>query len=242
MTDAYGYTRLSQQSKQSIADQKNAIRGCCEQNDLTLVDILDDGKYQSGYSTEERDEYRRLKSLIESDEVDAVVVRGTERLGRDWDERMMFIIMCRRNGVALHNTERGEVDIEDVRMASVEGFEAANDDAGMRKYIERANRAKAKKRARGDYDGDVPMGTRYTEDKKSLEANAEFDTVMAVLNAKDEGDTHRDVANEYGVSIGAVTKLLNRRRVYEHIDTHGTWRPADTDGAERDEEPVAGYD
>lgn len=229
MSNAYGYTRLSQQSKQSIKDQIVDIREYCDNNNLTLVDILDDGKYQSGYSTEERDEYNRLKELIQKGQVGAVVVRGTERLGRDWDERMMFIILCRQNGVELHDTERGEVGLDDVITASVEGIQAANDDAGMRKYIERAKRAKKQKRERGDYDGDCPMGTRYTEDKTSLEANSQFETILDIISSKDDGATHREVSEEFGVSTGTVTNIMKRRQIYEHIESHGSWRPADSE-------------
>lgn len=229
--DAYGYTRLSQQSKTSIEDQINAIRRYCARHDIELQDILDDGKYQSGYSTEERHEYNRLKELIQNGDAGAVIVRGTERLGRDFDERSLFVTLCRQHNVELHNTERGEIPVHDPLQAAVELIRAANDDSGMRKYIERAKEAKRKKRKRGDYDGDVPMGTRYTEDKTSLEANENFEMVLEIIAAKDEGATHREVAEEFNVSTGAVSKILDRREMYEYMDTHGSWRPADTEPA-----------
>ena len=230
MTASYGYTRLSQQSRQSIGDQKDEIRAYSDDNGLDLVRILDDGQYQSGYSTEERHEYNRLKKLIKDGTADAVVVRGTERLGRDFDERLGFVRLCRENAVQLHDCDSWrEIPIDDPYQAVMELMRAATDDQGMRRYIERAREAKKKKRERGDYDGDCPMGTRYTEDKSSLEANSDFETVLHIIDAKDDGETHREVSDEFGISTGAITKIMNRRYIYEYIDEHGSWRPADTE-------------
>ena len=227
---AYGYTRLSQNSRRSIEDQKADIDGyCASSTRLELIDICNEGRYQSGFGHEQREEYLRLKELVESGVVDAVVVRGTERLGRDFNERMRFVIHLREHGVELHDTERGRVEIEDEYAAGVEGIHAASDDAGKRKEIERLKTALLRKRARGEATGEPPMGAQYTDDKTAFRPGDDFQHVRNLIDDKTGEDklTHREAAKKYEVATGTITKILKRRHIYDAIDETGTWRPSD---------------
>jgi len=239
---AYGYSRLSQTSRRSIEDQKAAIDGyCASSNRLDLVDICNDGKYQSGFKHEHRAEYLRLKELIESGDADAVVVRGTERLGRDFNERMRFVLLLREHSVELHDTERGRVEIEDEYAAGVEGIHAAGDDQTKRKEIRRLTTALLKKRARGEFMGEPPIGTQYVEDKTAIEPDDAFQRVLSIIELKTGKNTmsHRKVAAKYEVATGTITKILNRQRIYEAIEETGSWRPSDDSSWTPDSEVIA---
>ncbi|WP_336336888.1 recombinase family protein [Haloarcula brevis] len=214
---AYGYTRLSQESRTSIDDQKESITDyAADREGLNLVEVLDDGQHQTGYETESRAEYRRLTDLIQSGDVDAVVIRGVERLGRDFDERQMFIIWCRQNGVELHDTERGRIPIEDEYTAGVEGIHAASDHKGKEKEIERARKAVQKRVDDPDcFHGEPPKGLTYDEAKRGLVVDDEqreaFEEAMEVIRFREDGRTYTEIETKTGVNRARISRILNKQ-------------------------------
>jgi len=136
-SEAVGYTRLSQQSDTSIGNQMTVIRDYCERQGLELVRIYDDGAGSSGFDTE-HPEYAKVRELMRNGEVDAVVVRDRSCLGRDFDERMQFVLDLRGTDVSLHAAREGVVDLDDPYAVVMESMRAATDDSGKREEIEKA--------------------------------------------------------------------------------------------------------
>lgn len=92
----------------------------------------------SGYSVDERPEYQALRERVRNRDVAAITLRDMGRLGRDFDERILFIIDLRKAGIELHTVERGQRDLDDPYSVAVEGIQATSDDAAKRAEIERA--------------------------------------------------------------------------------------------------------
>lgn len=209
MTEAVGYTRLSQDGL-SIPKQKQAIRDYCQRNGLNLEQIYDDGEHASGYDTDERPEYRALRERVNDADVDAVVVRDTGRIGRDFDERMYFVLDCRKAGIQLHSDEAGQHDLSDPWSVLQETAQAAGDDVQKRHEIERSKEATEKRIENGCYQGKVPFGLRFADDKCHLERDPdEWKRLRQIVDEKYEG-TVREVAEQADVSTATVSRARDR--------------------------------
>lgn len=209
-TEVVGYTRLSEDGL-SIPDQKRKIRDYCDRQDLELQRIFDDGEHASGYETDERPEYRELRSLVQDAAIDAIVVRDTGRIGRDFGERMRFILDCRDQGVGLHSVEDGMKDLSDPYKVVVETAQAAGDDVQKRREIERSIEAVERRQENGCYQGKVPMGLRFAADKCHLERDPEeWEAIEAIIERRERGEKVADVAADVGVSTATVSRVANR--------------------------------
>lgn len=210
MTDAIGYTRLSQDGM-SIPKQKEKIRAYCERHNLTLECIYDDGEQASGFETEERPEYLNLRERVRNESIGAVVVRDTGRIGRDFDERMYFVLDCRKAGVELHSHETGQHDLSNPWAVLQETAQAAGDDVQKRKEIERSKEATEQRIENGCFHGKPPLGLRYADDNCHLVKDKdEWETVREIMNARSEGENVVSVADRVGVSTATVSRVASR--------------------------------
>lgn len=225
---AIGYTRLSQDGL-SIPRQKEQIREYCEQNGLELDRIYDDGRYQSGYD-DEREAYAQLKERVNTDTgLAAVVVRDGDRLGRDFDERMDFILTLRRGDLDLHTAERGWIDLSDPYEAAIEGIHAASADEQKRREIERAKRATQERLDQGYDHGRPPFGLRYDDSGRYWIPGADFEVAKEVLLFRDRGKSYSEIADSLNVSRSTAKRIVDRRRMYEELDENPYSRAKDRD-------------
>jgi DNA invertase Pin-like site-specific DNA recombinase len=212
---AVGYTRLSQESDRSILSQKEDIQEYCRKHGLRLVKIFDDGQHSSGFNND-RPEYTRMKQLLGEGEIQSVVVRDRARLGRDFDERMQFIIDLRQESIQLHTTEDGVIDLEDPYSVAVEGIHSASDDKKKREEIKKAKKEIRKRLEKGYYQGCPPFGLNFDQNKQYLVPDQDFETVMKVFDLRERGHTYEEIVEQTDVgSIPTVSRILKRRDLYE---------------------------
>lgn len=210
---AAGYTRLSQDGI-SIEQQKASIRDYCRNHDLDLTTIYDDGQHASGYSVDERPEYQALRECVRNQDVAAITLRDIGRLGRDFDERMLFIIDLRKAGIELHSVERGQRDLADPYSVAVEGIQAASDDAAKRAEIERAKH-EIERRLEAGYDqGRPPFGMQFDDDGRYWVPGEEFSTALEVIDLRDAGDSYRAIESETGVPYSTARRIVESRERY----------------------------
>lgn len=213
MTDAVGYTRLSQDSDTSIDRQKRHIREYCETNGLELLHIYDDGEFSSGFDVD-RSAYQEVKECITSEGVDAVVVNDKTRIGRDFDERMRFVLDLRAHDVQLHSARRGYIDLSDPTDAAVESVHAAKDDEAKREEIEKAKEATQERIDAGYDHGRPPFGLTYDDDGRYWVPGENFSDAMAVIGKREDGATYREIENELGISKSTANRIVERAEMY----------------------------
>jgi DNA invertase Pin-like site-specific DNA recombinase len=214
MTDALGYTRLSQTSDTSIANQKENIRAYAEANDFDLLDILDDGERSSGFSPDDLEAYEILVERIRQSDIDAVIVNAKRRLVRDENEVMRLVADLRSNGVELHTHQSGQVDLSEPINAAIEILRASAAAEEKRKEIERAKEAIQKKQNRGDDLGRPRFGMTYSDDKRRQVPGEDFETVREILELRQSGATYEEISERTGVPVGTAHSVVNRREWY----------------------------
>jgi len=85
--------------------------------------------------------------------------------------------------------------------------------------IRKSKQARRRRREQGGYEGPPPLGTKWDDDRFSIEPDDQFDDVLEVLEMKDNGATHRQVVDAVDAinSTGTVTNVLERRELYEDL-------------------------
>ena len=213
MTDALGYTRLSQKSDVSIRRQKELIREYCDEHGLVLVDIYDDGQRSSGFD-DDRPAYNEMTERVRAGDVNAVVVRDRTRLGRDKHLRMEHFSRMARLGVELHTVEDGYVDPKEPTALLREAMYAQQHDESKREEIKKS-KAETARRIKNGYDHGRPrFGMTYDDEGKYQVPGEDFDVVLDVLQAHSAGETYREIEEELGVSRSTAQKVVDRRKWY----------------------------
>jgi len=221
MSDTIGYTRLSQKSDTSIKRQKRHIRTYADERDLALETMYDDGERSSGFD-EEREQYQRVRSRVQSGKIAAVIVNDKRRLARDFDETMRLVLDLRENDVEAHTCQEGKLDLSDPVQAAVEVLQAASEHEAKKKEIERAREA-VQERIENGYDhGRPPIGFRFDNAGEQWVPDREgsFPDVVHAIRMVDEGATYRDVKEKIGIAPSTMSRIIDRREQYlRELDT-----------------------
>lgn len=221
MSDAIGYTRLSQESDTSIERQKRHIRAYAEERDFTLETIYDDGERSSGFD-EDREQYQQVRSRVQSGKIVAVIVNDKRRLARDFDETMRLVLDLRENDVEAHTYQEGKFDLSDPVQAAVEVLQAASEHEAKKKEIERAREAVQERIEKGHDHGRPPIGFRFDDAGEQWVPDREgrFPDVVHAIRMVDEGATYRDVEEEIGIAPSTMSRIIDRREQYlRELDT-----------------------
>lgn len=214
MTNAYGYTRLSQASDTSIDNQAANIEAYADEHGFTLVDILDDGERSSGFETESREAYQELVAHVKSGAADAIVVNDKRRLARDFDDTMQLVLDLRKHDVEVHTHQSGQLDLSDPMHAAIEVLQAASEHEAKIKEIERAKEAIRRKQDQGHDLGPPKLGMEYNDAKTRQVPGDDFEKVERIFELRDAGETYPEIADEVGVAISTAHDVVNRREWY----------------------------
>lgn len=210
MSDAIGYTRLSQSSDTSIPRQKEHIRSYAAEHGFDLIELYDDGERSSGFDSD-RTEFQNVRARVSEGKVDAIIVNDKRRLARDFDATMRMILDCRENGIEIHTDQEGQLDISDPMNAAIEVIQAASDYEAKKKEISKAKEAVKDRQENGCYHGKPPLGLQFADDNCHLEKDQEeWETVSNIIENRARGDTVVSVADEENVSTATVSRVANR--------------------------------
>lgn len=215
MSEAIGYTRLSQQSDTSIERQQRHIREYAEEHGLDLDYIYNDGERSSGFETATREQYQRLRRRIEATDVSAVIVNDKRRLARDVDEVMRLIPDLRTNDVELHTYEDGPLDLSDPMRAAIEILQAAAAHEEKMKEIKRAIEAVDERVSDPDVDHGRPrFGMQYDGAGKRQVPGEDWDEVMEILRLRRAGESFRSIAEQVTPTHETVRRVCDRSAWY----------------------------
>lgn len=214
---ADGYTRLSQESDTSIDTQKSHIREYCDENDLELRQIYDDGQRSSGWD-DERTEYGKLRESIGADDgPDAIVLNDKRRLVRDIDEVLRLIADLRTHGVELHTClAEGPLDLSDPIKMAIEIVEAASAHKEKRAEIQKARTAVDERLDAGFDHGRPPLGLQFDDDKQYWIPDEDFETVIDVIAFARQGKSQHEISKMDGIPVSqsTVSRIVDREDEY----------------------------
>lgn len=219
--EAWGYVRLSQDGRDgTLEGQKEQIRDYVRASEeLELITTLNEGKNTSGFNSD-RSRYQRIKSKVQNNELDAIVVRDRKRLNRDFDERVSFDLLCRQNAVEIHVVEeRGRIGLDQPLQFSLEVIQAAVDHKSKIAEIERAKSAVQERQEKGYWQGRPPFGLEFDANGQFLVPGNEFETALEVLELASEDVSYYEIEKETDVPTSTVGKIVDKAEMYlEHAE------------------------
>jgi len=218
MTEAVGYTRLSQDSDTSIDRQKRHIREYANDHGFELVEMYDDGEHSSGFDAG-REEYQALRDHVERDELAAVIVNGKRRLARDFDETMRLVLDLREYDVEAHTYEDGRLDLSEPVQAAVEVLQAASEHEAKKKEIERAREA-VDERVRAGFDhGRPPIGLQFDDAGEQWvpDRSGKFPEVIEAINMIENGKTYEKVSEQTDIPTSTLSGVIDRKERYQAL-------------------------
>lgn len=214
MSNAVGYTRLSQESDTSIARQTRHIREYAHEQGFSLERIYDDGERSSGFD-ESREEYQALREQIQSGEIVAVIVNDKRRLARDFDETMRLVLDLREFEVEAHSHQEGRLDLSDPVQAAVEVLQAASEHEAKKKEIERSREAVQERLEEGYDHGRPPIGFTYDDEGRYWVPDSDrFGDVVEAIRMVDDDATYSEVQDEVGIAPSTMSGVMRRRERY----------------------------
>ena len=205
------YARVSsdkQREEGTIASQTAALIGFARSHGYQVPTewVFEDEGY-SGASLV-RPGLERVRDLAAEGQIEAVLVYAPDRLSRKYAYQILLIEELARHGVdAVFMQAPQTATAEDQLLVQFQGMIAEYERAQI---LERSRRGKRHRARQGQVNvlSGAPYGYRYV--RKSDDAAASYEIIHA------EADIVRVVYNQYvgaGMSIGAITRLLNERGV-----------------------------
>jgi DNA invertase Pin-like site-specific DNA recombinase len=211
VTVAAIYTRVSsdkQREKNTIASQTTALIDFARSRGYHVPDewIFEDDGYSG--ATLIRPGLERVRDLAAEGQVHAVLVHAPDRLSRTYAYQVLLIEEFARHGVETIFLKAPQTPTaEDQLLVQFQGMIAEYERAQI---LERSRRGKRHRAHQGQVSvlSGAPYGYRYV--RRSDDAPAYYEVIEA------EADVVRMVYNNYvsqGLSIGAITRLLNEQGV-----------------------------
>jgi len=211
VTIAAIYTRVSsdkQREKNTIASQTAALIDFAQSRGLQVPKewIFEDEGYSG--ATLIRPGLERVRDLAAEGQIQAVLVHAPDRLSRKYAYQVLLIEELARHGVETIFLKAPQTATpEDQLLVQFQGMIAEYERAQI---LERSRRGKRHRAHQGQVSvlSGAPYGYRYV--RRSDDAAAYYEVIEA------EADVVRMVYDRYatqGLSIGAVTRLLNEQGV-----------------------------
>src|SRR5277367_1831745 len=205
------YARVSsdkQREEGTIASQTAALIGFARSHGYQVPTewVFEDEGY-SGASLV-RPGLERLRDLAAEGQIEAVLVHAPDRLSRKYAYQVLLIEELARQGVETVFIKAPQAaTAEDQLLVQFQGMIAEYERAQI---LERSRRGKRHRARQGQVNvlSGAPYGYRYV--RKSDDAAARYEIVAT------EADIVRTVYDHYtvaGMSIGAITRVLNERGV-----------------------------
>jgi site-specific DNA recombinase len=203
------YARVSRQKEErTIASQTEALRDFARQQGFSVPDewVIEDEGYTG--ATLIRPGLERVRDLAAEGQIDAVLVYSPDRLSRKYAYQVLLIEELARNNVKTIFIKAPQTATpEDQLLLQFQGMIAEYERA---QTLERSRRGKRHRALQGVVNVlcGAPYGYLYI--RKSEHAPASY----AIIDA--EAAVVRMVYEQYtvkGLSVGAITRLLNERGV-----------------------------
>ena len=205
------YARVSsdrQKESHTIASQSAALREYAQAHDYWVPTewVFEDDGYSGAHLT--RPGLEALRDLAAEGQIEAVLVYSPDRLSRKYAYQVLLAEEFTRCGVALVflKAPSGQTP-EDQLLVQFQGMIAEYERAQIAERTRRGKRHKARQGTVNVLSG-APYGYRYV--RKSEQAEAYYEVIAA------EAEVVRMIFAAYteqGLSIGAITRLLNQRQI-----------------------------
>lgn len=199
---AIGYARVSSREQiegTGLQAQEDQIRAYASMRGLELVDVTVDAGVSGGKPLSSRPEGSRLAKMVESGEVQAVIITKLDRGFRSASDCLINVEAWERKGVSLHILNLGGTTIDTSSPTGKFFITIMAGAAELERNLikERCNEGRKARKLEGKRIGEVPFGWTLAEDGKTLvPESSEQEALELIHRLKTEGASLRTIANE----------------------------------------------
>jgi len=213
-----GYVRVStmhQEDKVSLEAQPDELRRYCEARGFDLVKVVSEVESAYAVPFEERPGGKLALAAIEAGEADGIIVAKLDRAFRSTQDAIATVEQWGKQNVSfvcidfLNGRPLEQIDDDPLARFTFTIF------AGLAQFTRdtiaaNTRRALEYKQSVGEWVGRVPFGFRIDEDGKLVEDEYAQRTIQAIKRSRRRSGTSiRDLAKQYGVSVGTVHKIVS---------------------------------
>lgn len=199
---AVGYCRVSSREQvdgTSLASQEHMIRAYTAMKGIELVDVLVDAGVSGGKPLATRPEGSRLVALVESGDVQSIIICKLDRGFRSASDCLINVENWERANVSLHILNLGGTTIDTSTPTGKFFITVMAGAAELERNMinERCQEGRKACKAAGRRIGEVPFGWILDNDGKTLVPEAtEQDALALVYSLRSEGHSLRAIATE----------------------------------------------
>lgn len=208
---AVGYCRVSSQEQvegTSLGVQEEQIRAYATLKGIELVSIFTDPGVSGGKPIADRPEGAKLVDLVNSGEVQCVVVVKLDRAFRNTVDCLQTVTDWEKIGVALHIIDLGGNSIDTTSPAGRFMLTVLSAAAEMERGMinTRCNEGRRRRQQEGRRIGEVPYGYTLAPDGKTLVESIEEQRIIHMVRTlRSQGVTMRAIADKLN-ELGCPTK------------------------------------
>lgn len=244
MTRAAVYARISRAEDGDRAGVDRQLQDCrrvAHQRGWEVIEeLVDNDRPASRFSRKDREGYRRLLALIDSHEIDAVVIWMEDRLHRQVIELAEFLKACEQAGVTRVASVGAEFDLSNPDERIMLYIKAAMAEAEVEKSSRRIRRQRLEAAERGERHaggsrefGTVGVGKNAVSE---AQAAAERDLIAEAAARILAGDSLRGIVLDWldrGIKTStgrlfvnaSLRQMLKSPRIAGYRVHHGKWYP-----------------
>ena len=184
---AAGYSRVStteQVNGSSLDSQKKQIEAYCTMKGIELVTIFVDEGVSGSKPIAGRPEGSKLNTMIESGEIQAVIIMKLDRGFRNVVDCLQSVDAWEAKGIALHIVDMGGASVDSTSAIGRFMLTVLSAAAEMERGVinDRCRAGKAACKAKGQVIGQVPFGWMIGDDGKTLVPNPQETRVITICH------------------------------------------------------------
>ena len=223
MSQTLAYVRVSTEDQVEFSPdaQVKRCRDLARLRDLGPVTVLADEGW-SGKNLE-RPAMRELLALVESGEVEHLLIWRWDRLSRDQGDFSRLVKLFGSNGVTVHSVNEGELDLASASGKMQIGVTGVFAQYYRDQIVENTKMGQRQAAERGRWQNHPPTG--YDMVNGFLVPNEDTPLVQRIFTLRAEGASYQTIADEVGIKYSTVRHICHSRAYLGETLYSGEWFP-----------------
>ena len=223
MSQTLAYVRVSTEDQIEFSPdaQVKRCRDLARLRDLGPVTVLKDEGW-SGKNLD-RPAMRQLLALIESNDVEHLLIWRWDRLSRDQGDFSRLVKLFQEHGVTVHSVNEGDLDLASASGKMQIGVTGVFAQYFRDQIVENTKMGQRQAAERGRWQNHPPTG--YDMVNGQLQPNEMAPVVQRVFALRASGLSYLSIENEVGVKYSTVRSICLNRAYLGEVKYSGEWYP-----------------
>ncbi len=223
MSQTLAYVRVSTEDQVEFSPDAQAkrCRDLARLRDLGPVTVLKDEGW-SGKNLD-RPAMHELLALVESDEVEHLLIWRWDRLSRDQGDFSRLVKLFQQHGVTVHSVNEGDLNLASASGKMQIGVTGVFAQYYRDQIVENTKMGQRQAAERGRWQNHPPTG--YDMVNGQLQPNEMAPVIERIFALRASGLSYLSIENEVGVKYSTVRSICLNRAYLGEVKYSGEWYP-----------------